>query len=227
MTKTKTELEALKLKAEIDLLEAEKVFHLSNAAVADVLFDQESIVLRARERQESRQSSRNDENFVYVFDDDVAHESVTRCVDKLMEWHRNSPDCEMEIQLNTFGGEVFAGLRLIDVIHYLRGEGHNIVTSVYGTAFSMGATILQAGTTRVASKNSMIMIHQGSATVGGTIGDIEDDQQLINRLQDRLLENLAERSTLSKAQIKTKWNRKNWWMTSEEALEIGLVDEVR
>ena len=90
----------------------------------------------------------------------------------------------------------------------------------------MGAVILQSGTTRIAGKNSFLLLHQGSARVDGSYGDIEDDQKLLEKLQARLLTNLAARSNMTPQKIKAAWNRKNWWINADEALEFGFVDQV-
>lgn len=207
--------------------DAKAIFHLENARVANIIAEQEQITLDRARRQESRTKAQDDQHFVYQFDDEVSHESVSKCVKKLMEWHRTNPGCDIEIQLNTFGGEMFSGFRLIDVIHDLREQGHAITTSVYGVAASMGAVILQAGTTRIAGKNAFLLLHQGSARVDGSIGDIEDDTELIKKLQSRILDNLSERSSMSAQKIKNTWNRKNWWINADEALGLGFVDQVR
>ena len=220
-------LEILTEQAKIQKLEAEREFSIQNARVAQIIADQEQITLDRARRQEQRSTAQDDQHFVYQFDDEVDHETVSKCVRRLMEWHRTNPNCDIEIQLNTFGGEMFSGFRLIDVIHNLREQGHTITTSVYGVAASMGAVILQAGTHRVAGKNAFLMLHQGSARVDGSIGDIEDDQELLKKLQARLLDNLAERSTLSSTKIKSTWNRKNWWINADEAMTLGFIDEIR
>ena len=207
--------------------DSKKIFHLENARVAAAIAAQEEITLDRARRQEERTKAQDDQHRVYQFDDDVTHESVGKCVKKLMEWHRIDPGCAIDIQLNTYGGDMFSGFRLIDVIHDLRDKGHNITTSVYGIAASMGAVILQAGTDRIAGRNAFILLHQGSARVDGSIGDIEDDNELIKKLQARILENLEERSSMTGRQIKSTWNRKNWWINAQEALDLGFVDQIR
>ena len=213
-------------KAEIAELNAKRLFHEENARVARILGDQEQLVLDGRLRAERKALAQDDQHFVYQFDDDVTPETVSRCTKKLMEWHRTDPKCNIEIQINSYGGDMFSGFRLIDTVQFLRRSGHDITTSVYGVAASMGAVILQAGTRRVAGKNAFILLHQGSASIGGSVGDIEDDQELLKKLQTRLLTILTERSKMEPAKLKTTWNRKNVWLGSDEALAHGFVDEV-
>lgn len=207
-------------------LAAKEEFHRENARVARIIGDQEQLTLDARKRQEDRARAQDDQHFVYQFDDDVEHETVKKCVKKLMEWHRMDPGKTIEIQINTFGGDIFSGFRLIDTIHYLQQNGTEVNTSVYGVAASMGAVILQAGSKRIAGKNAFLLLHQGSARVDGSYGDIEDDQKLLEKLQARLLDNLAQRSSMTPQKIKNAWNRKNWWINADEAKEFGFVDEV-
>ena len=51
--------------------------------------------------------------------------------------------------------------------------------------------------------------------------------EYVKKLQERILGILAERSTLSRRQIKTRWARKNWWLMADEALELGFVDALQ
>ena len=90
----------------------------------------------------------------------------------------------------------------------------------------MGAVILQAGDIRIADARSKIMIHEGSGSIAGTVGEQEDARKFREKLLEDVLDILAERATLTKRQIKTRWRRTDWYLSAAEALKSGFVDLV-
>ena len=230
MTETLERLAECKLQAEIDKLDAERDFHVANARVADTLREQEEIALRVRLRAEKDILARNDHHNVYVFDHDVDEESVKLCIQTITGWARNSgPDgpCDIEIQLNTSGGSIFAGFALIDFLRDLRRNGHKVTAVVLGHAASMGAVMLQAADVRIMGANAFLLLHEGSMFSGGDFGRLEDDMKLYSKLHGRILALLSERATIDVKTIKAGWKRTDWWLTSDEALVRGFIDEVR
>lgn len=221
------ELERSRVAAEIEKIQAERDFHLENAAVAHTLNSQEEIALRLRQRAEQRELSQDQYHKVYVFDEVVDENSVKTCVQQLTTWSRTDPGCDVEIQLNSEGGSIFAGLALVDFIRGLRKQGHHVTIVVYGIAASMGGVILQAADVRVMGQNAFMLIHEGSMVTMGDFGSIEDDMKLYNKLHQRILNLLSERSNLTTTQIKKSWKRTNWWLDADECLADGFVDELR
>jgi ATP-dependent Clp protease protease subunit len=216
-----------KVSAEIERLLAERDFFTSNARVAKALAEQEEIALRVRQRAEIELLTRNDFHNVYVFDDDVDAQSVNQCVQTITGWVRQEPGCDIEIQLNTSGGSIFAGFALIDFIRDLRNRGHKVTAVVYGYAASMGAVILQAADHRVIGENAFLLIHEGSLFTAGDWGKVQDEMELFKKLQKKILTLLVTRSKLGETKIKNSWKRQDWWLTAEESLAAGFVDEVR
>jgi ATP-dependent protease ClpP protease subunit len=94
-------------------------------------------------------------------------------------------------------------------------------------AASMAGILLQAGDTRVMAKESWLMIHEASFGASGKIGDVEDTVEWVKMVQERILSIFSERSGLTKAFLKKNWQRKNWWISSDYALKLNLIDEVR
>lgn len=140
------------------------------------------------------------------------------------EIERNQP---IRINLNSPGGSVMDGLALYDTILRLRRKGFTVVTRATGLCASMATILLQAGDERIADANVQILVHElSTGGVGGKISGIRDEAQMMERLNDRLLGILADRSKLTKRQIFTKASRKEWWMDAEEALKVGLVDTI-
>lgn len=212
--------EARKYRAEADqALAAARKLDIE-AAASRILLDRE-------QDKRDRELNGFDKHHVYLFAGAVDDTSSSKCVHELNHWHRLQPDCDIEIVFNSPGGNVFAGMALYDYIQELRRAGHKITTSTRGMAASMGGILLQAGDVRVMGAESFILIHEISTFAGGKIGDIEDTVELLKKMEDRVLEIFASRSKLSKAKLKANWRRKDWWIDSEEALRVGLVDEVR
>lgn len=164
---------------------------------------------------------------IYFFKGAVGDDTAQKCMDQLTLWMRNEPQCDIEIIFNSPGGAVTAGLALWDHIQFVRAAGHKVTTSTIGMAASMAGILLQAGDLRVMGKESWLLIHQVSFSASGSFGDVEDTTKWVERMQDRVLDIFASRSKMTKQQIKRKWHRTDWWISSDEALKLGLVDELR
>ena len=195
----------------------------SNLAQADIA----EVMMRNAHREEAELLSTNKFHHVYVFGTEVTADSVGRCVDQLTKWSRLEPSCNMEIVLNSPGGGVIAGMAMYDYIIYLRSLGHNITTVALGHAASMAGILLQAGTTRVIGRESWLLIHEISFAAIGKIGEIEDTTEWVKRIQKRVLDVFSARSKLTPKQIEKRWKRKDWWLSSDDCLKLGLVDKVR
>jgi ATP-dependent Clp protease protease subunit len=164
---------------------------------------------------------------LYTFYGGVDRNSVRECIEDLGKWSRRTPNGDMRIIFNSPGGSVLDGLALYDYIQELRSAGHYIETVTLGMAASMGGVLLQAGERRVAGRNAHILIHEVSSLNMGKVSEMEDELEFCKKLQTKILDILAERSTMSKAQIKRRWSRKDWWIDSQEALDLGFIDEIR
>lgn len=148
-------------------------------------------------------------------------------ISHLDQWSREAPGCDITLVINSPGGNVIDGLALYDYLQQLRHDGHKLTTVTVGMAASMGGVLLQAGDVRVASRNSVILIHEVATGASGKMTDLEDEIEFTKRLQSKLVEILAERSTMTKRQIETRWKRRDWWLDAEDALSKGFVDEIR
>ncbi|HUV00983.1 MAG TPA: ATP-dependent Clp endopeptidase proteolytic subunit ClpP [Bacteroidales bacterium] len=134
------------------------------------------------------------------------------------------PGRDIQIYFNTPGGSVHAGLGIYDTMQYISAE---IATICTGMAASMGAILLTAGTKgkRSALKHSRIMIHQPIGGVEGQASDIEIQAREIIKLKKELYEIIAFHTgnTLEKVE---KDSDRDHWMTSQEAKEYGMIDEI-
>lgn len=164
-------------------------------------------------------------NRTYNFWGMVNGKTAGDCVFQTGIWARQSSD-PIKIIFNSPGGNVIDGLALYDYIKELQGSGIQINTHSIGMAASMGGILLQAGGVRSMGANAYLLIHEVSAGAGGKMTDLEDEIEFLKRLQDRLVNILGERSTMTTRQIKTRWKRKDWWLGAAEALELGFIDEI-
>ena len=131
---------------------------------------------------------------------------------------------DIQIYLNTPGGSVYAGLGIYDTMQYIAPDVATICT---GMAASMGAVLLCAGKDgkRTALKHSRILIHQPMGGAEGQASDIEITAKEIQKLKKELYEIIAFHSKQDYDKIWKDADR-DYWMTSEEAKEYGMIDEL-
>jgi ATP-dependent Clp protease, protease subunit len=134
------------------------------------------------------------------------------------------PSKDIQIYFNTPGGSVHAGLGIYDTMQIISPE---IATICTGMAASMGAVLLTAGTKgkRSALKHSRVMIHQPMGGASGQASDIEITAREIMKLKKELYDIIAIHSGKSYIQVEKDADR-DYWMTSTEAKEYGMIDEV-
>jgi ATP-dependent Clp protease protease subunit len=131
---------------------------------------------------------------------------------------------DIQIYINSPGGSVYAGLGIYDTMQYVMPDVATICT---GMAASMAAILLCAGEKgkRSALKHSRVMIHQPLGGVQGQATDIEITAREILKLKDELYQILADHTGQDKERI-TRDGDRDYWMTSGEARDYGMVDEV-
>lgn len=174
------------------------------------------------------------EHRVYRFSGEIDMMSVGLAREHLNRWQRMyDPSHDLEIVLNSPGGSAYAGFELYDEILAARHNGHTVTVSARGLCASMAAIVLQAGTVRKVGPNTTLMIHKPSLHFEGDLDEMADVQQMLENITARMVDIFAERAAssgaakpLSKTKIKGGMNRKDWFLTADEALEGGLVDVI-
>ena len=167
------------------------------------------------------------ENHVYRFDGEVSKASSSTCLKTLTQWSRCDPGCDIEIVISSGGGGIIPGFELFDFIQDLRNKGHTITTGSLGMAASMAGILLQAGSVRWLGHQSWMMIHRAAFGAFGKTYEVEDEVEFVKRVEARILDIFTARSDLTTRKIKRNWDRKDWWISSDQALKLGLIDEVR
>ena len=155
-----------------------------------------------------------------VIDDVVANLVIAQ----LLFLQTEDPDRDINIYVNSPGGVVTAGLAMYDTMQFVKPD---VCTYCMGQATSMGALILAAGTKgkRFALPNSRVMIHQPWGGVQGQATDIKIQAKEILNMRDRINEILAKHTGQKLEKIQKDTDR-DYFMTSKEAKEYGIVDEV-
>ena len=134
------------------------------------------------------------------------------------------PGKDVSIYINSPGGSVYAGLGVYDTMQYIQS---NVSTICTGMAASMAAVLMVAGEKgkRFALKHSRIMIHQPLGGVQGQASDIEITAREILKLKNELYTIIANHSGQPIERIE-KDSDLDHWMTSAEAVEYGMIDQV-
>ncbi len=221
-----------KFRAEAEAAHEEALLHKAEARKELAEAKQAEILLASKKRAEADELAKNQHNKVYVFDKEVNEGYVKACISQLQTWARQEPGCEIEIQINSPGGDIVEGFALIDFLDDLREKGHTINIVALGMAASMAGVILQSGTTRVMGKNALLLIHEAAFGAAGSFGKVEDRVKLVKIMQNRILDIFADRAVkinpkTTKKFIERNWERKDWWMDAETAARLGFVDSVR
>ncbi|HEY8727382.1 MAG TPA: ATP-dependent Clp endopeptidase proteolytic subunit ClpP [Gaiellaceae bacterium] len=153
-------------------------------------------------------------------DDQIANLIIAQ----LIHLESEDPEKDIQIYINSPGGQVYSGLAIYDTMQYVKPD---IQTTCIGIAMSMGAVILAGGAKgkRVALPNAKILIHQVSGGFQGQATDIEIQARETINLKRRLEEILAEHTGKPTEQVAKDMER-DYFLTSQEAQAYGIIDNV-
>jgi ATP-dependent Clp protease, protease subunit len=131
---------------------------------------------------------------------------------------------DIQMYINSPGGSVYSGLGVYDTMQYITPD---VSTICIGMAASMAAVLLCAGTNgkRTALRHSRVMMHQPSGAIGGQASDIEITVNEIRKIKKNLYDVIAYH-TGKPVKTVEKDSDRDYWLTSDEAKEYGIVDEV-
>ena len=154
----------------------------------------------------------------------VTDQSANLVVAQLLFLESENPDKDISFYINSPGGSVSAGMSIYDTMQFVKPD---VSTLCMGLAASMGAFLLAAGAKgkRFALPNSRLMIHQPSGGAQGQATDIEIQAREILKLRESLNVILAERTGQPLEKIRADSER-DFFMSSREALDYGLIDQV-
>ena len=161
---------------------------------------------------------------IIFLSEEVNDTTASLIVAQMLFLEAQDPDKDIQFYINSPGGSVTAGMAIYDTMRYIKCD---VATICVGMAASMGAFLLAAGTKgkRMALPNAEIMIHQPSAGTQGQITDMAIHVKRLETIKARMNRILAENTGNSIEVVTAACERDNF-MTSQEAMEFGLVDRV-
>jgi len=143
---------------------------------------------------------------------------------QLLFLESDDPDKDISLYINSPGGSITAGMAIFDTMNYIKSDVSTICISM---AASMGAFLLAAGAKgkRYVLPNSEVMIHQPLGGAQGQASDVKIRAERLLKTRERLNELLSDLTGQELEKIEKDTERDNF-MTAEEAVNYGLVDEV-
>src|SRR3954453_7917372 len=153
-------------------------------------------------------------------DDQIANLVVAQ----LLHLESEDPDKDISLYVNSPGGSVYAGLAISDTMQFIKPD---VSTICVGIAMSMGALLLAGGAKgkRMALPNAKILIHQVSSGFSGQATDIEIHAREVIDVRERLDRIISDHTGQPYEKVRSDTER-DYFMSSEEATEYGIIDRV-
>ncbi len=161
---------------------------------------------------------------IVMLSDEVTDASADRVVAELLALSADDPNSDICLFVNSPGGSVLAGLAIYDVMQLIPND---VVTVASGLAASMGQLILCAGTAgkRFALPNAQVLMHEGSAGIGGSAADVAIQAANLVVTLDRMRGIIARHTGRPLDEVVRDVGRDRWF-TAEAARDYGFVDAV-
>lgn len=161
---------------------------------------------------------------IVMLSDEVTDTSADRVIAELLALSVDDPESDICLIVNSPGGSVLAGLAIYDVMQLVPND---VVTVASGLAASMGQVLLCSGTTgkRFALPNAQVLMHEGSAGIGGSAADVAIQAANLVAALDRMRAIIARHTGKSLDDIVADVGRDRWF-DATEARDYGFVDRV-
>lgn len=156
--------------------------------------------------------------------EEITRDSANLVIAQLLHLESQDPDKDISLYIDSPGGEVYAGLGILDTMNFIKPD---VSTICVGMAASMAAVLLASGAKgkRLALPNSMVLIHQPLSGVQGQQTDIQIVADETKWIRQHLNELLSEATGQPVEQIQKDTERDNY-LRAAQACEYGLVDKV-
>jgi ATP-dependent Clp protease protease subunit len=170
-----------------------------------------------------------------MFTGDVEAEEIGEIIRQILEINEEDEKIELrntnyirkpiKLIINTFGGSVYDGLALIDVMD---GSLTPVHTYCYGAAMSMGLIILACGHYRYCGKNATLMYHEAAYSIDSEkIQAHKAEMKEVERIENLCDSILLERTKLGKKVLQNIKNKKlDWYLTADDGLKYKIIDEI-
>jgi ATP-dependent Clp protease protease subunit len=156
----------------------------------------------------------------YEFDIDSLYSTIL----KLDYLQRCNPNTDINLNIASYGGDVYAMLGLVD---YIRGLDVKVNTNCVGTCMSAAAVLLASGTgTRSMTKHSTVMIHEGSTFEAGRNTDVKKGVEHIGELQ-KDINKLLEKVTKKDSRFWELTQRNDTYLDAKKCLQYGIIDKIK
>jgi len=165
------------------------------------------------------------EDSVIFLSDEIAEHTLTDFIIRMRSLlqHRRDKTAPINLMINSPGGDIY---EMFGIIDYIESLDVKVNTICRGRAFSAAAIILTCGTgSRMMSKRSTVMFHQSSSFLGGKMSDITAYLDNVKSLEKVIYGMLAEKTKKDADWWKNKM-RSDLFLTSDELLEIGVIDQI-
>ena len=155
------------------------------------------------------------------------HDYAEKCRQWALENHQQTTTVTLSpirFYLSTTGGTCYDGMALHDMIEASQTPVEVICT---GKIMSMGVIVALGSKVRKAYRNTTFMIHQVQGVSIGTLREMEDTVAEVSRINDMLFRIIKEKTSITDTQLnEVVQNRKDWFLSAEEALELGIITEI-
>lgn len=161
---------------------------------------------------------------IVMLTDEVNDSSADTVIAQLLALSADDPDSDICLFVNSPGGSVLAGLAVYDIMQLIPND---VVTVATGLAASMGQVLLCAGAAgkRFALPNAQVLMHEGSAGIGGSASDIAIQASNLVATVDRMRSIIARHTGRPLDEVTVDVGRDRWF-TAEEAKDYGFVDHI-
>ena len=184
-----------------------------------------NVIVRTRDGERGYDIySRLLEDRIIFLGEEVNEATANVVVAQLLHLANEDPDKDIQLYINSPGGVVYDGLAIYDTMQYIKPD---VQTIGIGLQASMGAFLLSSGAKgkRFVLPNARVMIHQPSSGTQGKVTDQEISLREAMELKERLAKIIAGNTGQKLDKVKADMER-DYWMSADEALEYGVVDEV-
>ena len=184
-----------------------------------------NVIVRTRDGERGYDIySRLLEDRIIFLGEEVNEATANVIVAQLLHLANEDPEKDIQLYINSPGGVVYDGLAIYDTMQYIKPD---VQTIGIGLQASMGAFLLSSGAKgkRYLLPNARVMIHQPSSGTHGKVTDHEISLREAIELKERLAKIIAGNTGQKLDKVKADMER-DYWMSADEALQYGIVDEV-
>lgn len=156
--------------------------------------------------------------------DEITDQVANIVVAQLLFLEMDNPDADISLYINSPGGSITAGMAIYDTMNYIKCD---VRTVCVGMAASMGAFLLMAGEKgkRLSLPNSEVMIHQPLGGASGQATDVEIRAKWLLRTKEKMTRLMSEMTGQDQEKLRADCER-DYFMTAEEALNYGIIDQI-